>query len=241
MPDSAPSDETVEHVARALERLGRAIGRPMLRFGVATVDAGAVEQLWPVEAAAVHAAVPSRRAEFASGRALLRRTMGLDVAVPIGPDRRPVLPAGVAASVAHDAELVVVVVAPVTAGARRTLGIDVERTDAVDAALAPVVVRADEGPLDPTLVFCAKEAAYKAWSMAGGRFLEHHDVRIVVDGATLHAEVVHHHPADPCIALHGGWVAAAGRYLTVIAAEPVPAARDSPTDPPADRDPSRKR
>lgn len=220
MPDSEPSDEIVEHVVQALAELARAIDQPMLRFGAATVDPAAVQQLWPVEAAAVNAAVASRRAEFASGRALLRRVMGLDVAVPIGPDRRPVLPAGVAASVAHDAELVVVVVAPAVADTPRTLGIDVERADAVDAALAPVVVRADEGSLDPTLAFCAKEAAYKAWSMAGGRFLEHHDVRIGVDGVALRAEVVHHLPADPSIALHGGWVAAAGRYLTVITAEP---------------------
>jgi 4'-phosphopantetheinyl transferase EntD len=45
-----------------------------------------------------------------------------------------------------------------------------------------VVRRPEERDLDPTWVFVAKEATYKAWSTGGGRILRHDEV-LVVAGA----------------------------------------------------------
>ncbi len=213
-----PADDAVEPVTRALEALGLAIDRPQLRFGASAIDAGAIADLRPEEAVAVAASVASRRAEFASGRTLLRRVLGVDVAVPVGADRRPVLPPDVTASVAHDADLVIVAVAR---DQPFTVGIDVERVGAVDRTLVPIVLRPDEPGIDPTLAFCAKEAVYKAWSMAGGRFLEHHDVRLSIVGPTVHAEVLAVGPDDPTVRIGGGWATTAGRYVVLVVAEPV--------------------
>lgn len=61
--------------------------------------------LWPEEAAMIAAAVPRRRREFAAGRRAGRRAMaalGLPPAgVPMGPDRAPLWPAGIAGSISH--------------------------------------------------------------------------------------------------------------------------------------------
>ena len=107
-----------------------------------------------------------RRHEFATGRALLRQLIGSDVAIPVGPDRAPVLPAGVRASLAHDHGLAV---AAVTTDPRvRALGIDIEPVDPLPPDIATVVLRPDEVGLDAHHAFTMKEAAYKAWSRLGG-------------------------------------------------------------------------
>jgi phosphopantetheinyl transferase (holo-ACP synthase) len=81
--------------------------------------------------------------------------------------RRPTWPAGFVGSIAHDDALAVAVAARV--GIARTIGIDVERHDALSVGDADVVLRDEELELvcdDPslaTLLWSAKESAYKAW------------------------------------------------------------------------------
>jgi 4'-phosphopantetheinyl transferase EntD len=58
--------------------------------------------------------------------------------------------------------------------------------------MVSLIARPDELEIDPLVLFCAKEAAYKAWSQSGGGFLEHADVRVRLDGATFTAEVLEH-------------------------------------------------
>ena len=123
----------------------------------------------PPEDAALAGAVPSRRAEFAAGRAAARlalRSLGLAAgAIPSGPDRAPVWPRGVSGSISHAAGWAVAAVR--TGG---PLGVDIEAADAVTPDLWPVVCDDDELsalPVDDrahavTRVFSAKEAVFKA-------------------------------------------------------------------------------
>jgi 4'-phosphopantetheinyl transferase EntD len=111
---------------------------------------------------------------------LLRRLLDTDQAVTVLVSRAPQLPSGVVASLAHDDEIVVAAVS--RTASVRALGIDIEPVGAVDGEVADAVRRPEERDLDPTWVFVAKEAMYKAWSTQGGRFLRHEDVSITDTG-----------------------------------------------------------
>lgn len=170
---------TSDLIAAAAD-LSRALGdlAPAgVRVGAAVIDAADEARLHPEEAAIVASAVAKRRREFASGRALLRSLLGVDGPVTVLASRAPSLPAGVVASLAHDDEVVVAAVN--TDPAVIALGVDVETEGAVGADVADVVRRPEERELDPTWVFVAKEATYKAWSTGGGRILRHDEVRVV--------------------------------------------------------------
>lgn len=151
------------------------------------IDVGDVATLTIAEAAIVGRAVLRRRAEFASGRALLRGLIGADIELLRASNGAPVLPAGFVGSLAHDREIVIGVVAP--AATVRAVGIDVEPVQELDPGVAELVVRPDDVVPDPLTAFVAKEAAYKAWSCLGGEMLEHHDVRVVVDDDLYRAEL----------------------------------------------------
>jgi phosphopantetheinyl transferase (holo-ACP synthase) len=96
-------------------------------------------------------------------------------------------------SIAHDDALAVAVAARI--GAARTIGIDVERHDALNASDASVVLRDEElevvcdDPSLATLLWSAKESAYKAWCTGLDIELERVDPRdihvTVVDSIAL--------------------------------------------------------
>lgn len=152
-----------------------------VRVGARAIDPADEATLHPMEAAIVASAVAKRRREFATGRALLRSLLATDSPVTVLTSRAPSLPAGVVASLAHDDVVAVAAVSDdPSVGA---LGVDVERVGAVDPSLTDTICRPEEFGLDPTWVFVAKEALYKAWSTLGGPILRHHDVLL--------------HPIDP--------------------------------------------
>jgi 4'-phosphopantetheinyl transferase EntD len=125
-----------------------------------------------VEAAHVARAVPARQAEFAAGRAAVRAAMdalGMTVAPVVnGPDRAPVWPAGCIGSLSHGRALCVAVLA--RSEAARSIGIDIEDDSPLDPALIDTICTPTEraviegsGPVTcAKLIFCAKEAAFKA-------------------------------------------------------------------------------
>ena len=88
------------------------------------------DALLPGEDDAVRHAVDRRRHEFAMGRTCARRALAhLGVApapIPVGPDRTPTRPPGIAGSISHSASMVVAVVAP--RSAYLGVGVDVEPT-----------------------------------------------------------------------------------------------------------------
>jgi 4'-phosphopantetheinyl transferase EntD len=91
-----------------------------------------------------------------------------------GTDGRPLWPTGWSGSISHGAGIAIAVAAPATAG-RVGIGVDVESVCGLSVEDARVVLSADEiarvaagSPHDPTIVWSAKEAAFKAWSHAAG-------------------------------------------------------------------------
>ena len=167
-------------IASALARLHSSVADGGVSVGAAAIDPADEARLLPQEAAIVASAVAKRRREFASGRALLRRLLDTDEAVTVLVTRAPQLPSGVVASLAHDDAVVVAAVS--RHRSVRSVGIDVEPVGAVDGEVADAVRRPEERHLDPTWVFVAKEAMYKAWSSQGGRFLRHEDVSVTDTG-----------------------------------------------------------
>jgi enterobactin synthetase component D len=137
--------------------------------------------------------VRSRQLEFIAGRvaalaALRAAGLAQPPAIPIGADRAPVWPAGYVGSITHSAGSAWAVAAP--AALVRAVGIDLERI--IDAPLmrelAAKVMAGDEAlfavPRWPatrlfSLVFSAKESAYKCLAAHGGHGLEFLDLRLV--------------------------------------------------------------
>jgi 4'-phosphopantetheinyl transferase EntD len=184
--------------------------------------------MFSAEADAVAGAVVERRREFGTVRYCARRALRqLGVPpVPILPDadRAPRWPAGVVGSMTHCAGYR----AAVVARSRELcgVGIDAEPHAALPPETAGLVLRDDErahlaslAEAHPALhwdriVFCAKEAVYKAWFPLTGRWLDFDDVSITVhlDG-TFGARVG---GAD----LTGRWKVDRGLILAAISLRP---------------------
>ncbi len=197
----SPADE----VSAAL----RAIAPDGVVVGARSIDVVDLDALHAAEASVVASAVPKRRREFATGRALLRLLLGADVTILPGPTRAPVLPPGVCGTLAHDDRLAVAAVTRRPSIA--ALGVDIEPATPLADDIAEVVLRPEERLLDAHLAFTLKEAAYKAWSGLGGRILDHHEVSLTVRDGRFDARVV-----DDGLTLTGAWTVAGGRYVALV-------------------------
>ncbi len=140
-------------------------------FAVQVCDPRAAQpMLMPHEDAHLGRATAARRAEFAAGRHMARRALatlgGPQIAIPAGEDRAPQWPAGWRGSISHSNSLCI---AAVTA-APYDLGVDLEPDSPLDSSLVATICSNEEvariaGPDQlerATLIFAAKEAAYKA-------------------------------------------------------------------------------
>ncbi len=153
--------------------------------------------MFPAEAAVVAHAVVERRLEFATVRYCARqalRRIGIPP-VPILPDAdgAPRWPAGVVGSMTHCAGYRAAVVA--RSDRLRGIGIDAEPHAALPHPACDLVLRGEERTRLGTLVeagpdlhwdrilFCAKEAVYKACFPSTRRWLDFADISM-----TLHAE-----------------------------------------------------
>jgi len=153
-----------------------------------------------------HALRPSERSAFAGSVMAVQRASGAarivarrllaqlghaDWPLPKTASGAPNWPAGIVGSLSHGANLAVAAI-----GMRsrfRTLGIDVEPTEALEPDLVDIVAtpweRAaiEHDPYGGRLLFAAKEAVYKAVHPLDRTFLDHHDVE--VDLLRQHATV----------------------------------------------------
>jgi 4'-phosphopantetheinyl transferase EntD len=138
------------------------------------------------EAAAIAGAVSERRREFGTVRHCARdalRRLGMP-AVPIARDAAgaPRWPAGVVGSMTHCAGYRAAVVA--RAAELRSVGIDAEPHAPLPAEVHDLVVSADVVdeaiPHWDRVVFCAKEAVYKAWFPLTLRRLDFADLATTV-------------------------------------------------------------
>ena len=198
-------------------------------------DDSAPAPLFEAEEIAVSRAVDGRRREFATARACARRALGQmgvpPVAIPRGERGAPVWPEGVVGSLTHCAGYRAAAVAP--ADRFVAIGVDAEPDLPLPDGVAGLVVSADErddladlGRRDPAvcwdrLLFCAKEAVYKAWVPLTGRWLGFLEaqIRIGVDG-TFDARLLVTGPTvdgRPVTGFAGRWSASGGILLVAIA------------------------
>lgn len=192
--------------------------RAILPPGVALGLPGADPAVWPGEETA--AMVPARAAEFRAGRAAARAALAAlgrpPVALPMGPDRAPVWPAGVTGSISHCAGLVLAV-----AGLSRDwagLGLDAEPDLPLDPGLAETLLAKGEAAPDLLSAFVAKEAAYKAQYALSRQLFDFHTLRLTWEGAAFAARFARAVPPfAEGQALRGRVVAGGGYRLALVA------------------------
>ena len=189
--------------------------------------------MFSIEAAAVATAVPERRREFGTVRYCARKALRQigEPAVPIlpDPDRAPRWPVGVVGSMTHCAGYRAAAVA--RSGELCGLGIDAEPHAAFPDEALDLVLRDEEREqllalADASrdlhwdrILFCAKEAVYKAWFPLTRRWLDFADVSTTVhlDG-TFRARLLVRRPRVAGLDLgsfDGRWTV--GRGLVVAA------------------------
>lgn len=145
----------------------------------------------PEEEALVARAVPKRQREFRKARECARAALSLlgveGFPLLTGAQREPLWPEGIVGSVTHTEGLCAVAVA--TSRQYRSLGIDVERDEPMEAELARRICREEElaalqdlGWISPLaaarLVFSAKESLYKCQFPLTRSFVGFHEVAI---------------------------------------------------------------
>jgi 4'-phosphopantetheinyl transferase EntD len=194
-------------------------------------------RLFGAEEAALGGASLRRYAEFSTGRACARAALaqlGLPpVPIPRGPRGEPQWPAGVTGSITHCTGYRACAVARSVEVA--ALGIDAEPAGPLPARVLPVVATAAERAwlaermaaapevCWDTLLFSAKESAYKAWFPLTGTPLGFADVTVSepADGRfTVHLLAPGSRGAWPTpLTLEGSWLADRDLIITAVAAQ----------------------
>jgi 4'-phosphopantetheinyl transferase EntD len=204
-----------------------------VRSGSLDVVLHQLERINGVSMAFVRVSGSVPRAEHAAGRAAVRMAfarLGVHEAVVLGsePDGRPRWPAGWTGSITHRDGLAIAAVARLAT--HLAVGVDVERDGALDVRDAELVLRAGElqwANTRPdmasavTLLWSAKESAFKAWSTASGGLygVDPIDIRVEVDvvaqriQASATGEL---REVGRSLPLDGAFAVTAGRLITVL-------------------------
>ena len=190
--------------------------------------------LFPGEGEALVKAVDRRRREYTTVRHCARQALadlGLPpAAIPTGPNREPLWPAGVLGSLTHCDGYRAAALARV--GTVSSLGIDAEPHEPLPDEVLRTIARPEERPrlkeLDSVrpdihwnkVLFCAKESVYKAWFPLAHRWLGFEDasVRFAMSGA-FDVEL---HVPGPTVGdavlttMHGRWQVRNDLILTAV-------------------------
>ncbi len=144
-----------------------------------------VATLFPYELDEIRRAVPSRRAEFSTGRWLARQLLnarGIDP-LPIGkgPNGNPLWPDAVRGSISHSHDTCIAIVA--SAAEFLGVGVDIEYDIIADSSAQELILTRNEraqyhSPKLARLVFSAKESFFKAVFEHHTRYIDFHDVDI---------------------------------------------------------------
>jgi 4'-phosphopantetheinyl transferase EntD len=155
-----------------------------LASGCRAIATGDEHALRPSELFVVRHAIPSVRRASGAARILARQLViqlgGTDVDLPRVPGHGPQWPAGFIGSMAHDQFFAVAVVS--RSGTLRSVGIDIEPAESLMTSLVDIVATPRERAhlrgdlLAARLLFCIKEAVYKATHPLDAVFLSHHDI-----------------------------------------------------------------
>lgn len=175
---SGPSDT----VARRAELIALAarLFDGTVRLGAARI--GDAPPPRPEEARAVTQAVPGRQREFAAGREAARAALGRVVAIQMGADRAPLWPAGVAGSITHAGGWALAAVSEGVAA----IGLDLEIDEPLPEEIIGTVLRPEEVGC-ARVIFCVKEAVYKAVYPQVRQIFGFEVLSVVLDGDTFAA------------------------------------------------------
>ena len=172
-----------------------------------------------------------RAIEFRAGRWLAREALAGVGAPPgrilRGESRRPAWPTGYTGSISHTGLAVIAVAAKCST--YRSVGIDLELRGSLDEALIDQVFTAQEievldtlpgamRPDFPTLVFSAKEAAYKCQHPITERLVDFQDCETTFDLDERTFEAAFSSPVDQPnapLVIAGRWTLVQGHVLTV--------------------------
>ncbi|TPK93044.1 4'-phosphopantetheinyl transferase superfamily protein [Mesorhizobium sp. B2-4-12] len=157
-----------------------------IRTGCRLIREADETHLMPEEARSIPARQPAMRRASGAARLVAHKLLAdigiRDVAILRAPSGAPVWPRGITGSLAHDDEMAVAAVAPV--GRIRSLGIDVEPAQPLPDDIFEIVsTNADQiGTTDRQLagriLFCAKEAVYKAAYPLDRQILGYEDIAV---------------------------------------------------------------
>jgi 4'-phosphopantetheinyl transferase EntD len=192
---------------------------------------GSAAPLHQAERAYIAGAMEARYREFVTARACARQALtvlGLPgQAIPPGAAGEPCWPPGVVGSITHCAGYRGAVVARCAEVA--AIGIDAEPNEPLPAGVLAAIStrqeRARAGDSQPTraavcgdrLLWCAKEAVYKAWYPLARRRLDVGSVQVVFGvGRTFSARF-----REPGPVFDGRWLLHDGLLLTVVTLSPV--------------------
>jgi 4'-phosphopantetheinyl transferase EntD len=194
-----------------LARLLPATVRCAERFGQSDGSEGL-----PAERAAIAHALASRRSDYLGVRDCARTALAAlgvtPVAIGTGPKREPLWPDGVVGSLTHCAGYRGAAVARM--GQLHSIGIDAEPHEALppgvleavalpeEARAIAVLERSDPRTHWDRVLFCAKEAVYKAWFPLTGEWLGFEEAVIHIE--TAHIETTGHDLRRHRHDLHGG-------------------------------------
>jgi 4'-phosphopantetheinyl transferase EntD len=131
--------------------------------------------------------VAKRVTEFVHGRHCARAAMaGLGLppaAIPVGRNREPLWPASVVGSITHSGHVAAAAVASVSE--LRGIGIDIEKSEPLEADIAELIRREDETDWnsgeDAKALFSIKESVYKCIYPLLGRFVDFREMRVSRD------------------------------------------------------------
>ena len=162
--------------------------------------------------------VPRRIAEFRAGRAAARAALvelGLPPrAIPAGADRAPIWPLGLQGSITHTESLCLASI-----GRGMGIGLDLEPATPLDDDLRPSILRPEEAQfsaIEAKLVFCVKEAAYKAQYARSRQLFDFHTLAVTLDQGQFVARFIDEVPPFSAGAeLHGRWADVDGHFLAV--------------------------
>ncbi|TCO60467.1 4'-phosphopantetheinyl transferase EntD [Actinocrispum wychmicini] len=191
--------------------------------------------MFPEEAERVAKAVTKRRREFATVRDCARQALAelgvAPVALLNGERGAPQWPAGVVGSMTHCAGYRAAVVA--LTSVIHTVGIDAEPHGPLPEGVQGMIARDEEkvmlsalAGVDPgihwdRMLFCAKEAVYKAWYPLTHKWLGFEEASITLDPAgTFHARLLVPGPmvaGTQVDAFDGRWIVGDGLVITAIA------------------------
>jgi 4'-phosphopantetheinyl transferase EntD len=165
----------------------------LLPSGTAIVEAepGAcwMTGLWPEEEPHVARAIEQRRREFTAGRNCARRALAAlgvaPAAIGVGSAGEPLFPPGVSGSITHTSRYCAAAVV-----ARKdiaSIGIDADTRGPLPGGVADAILRPEEqqtlssaASFAGKLVFCIKEAFYKAYFQLAASYLDFQDAHVTL-------------------------------------------------------------